>query len=88
MRHGQHHIPLPGMRAQCRQPASHSATAPTAAVSEARAGGGEDVEILGRGHGAFQHGWRLAMGACAQCWWRRCSRTAALHDRKVAIACR
>ena len=25
MQHGQHYIPLPGMRAQCRRPASHSA---------------------------------------------------------------
>ena len=56
MQHGQHYIPLPGMRTQCRRPASHSAPASRALDSKARTGGGEDVEILGRWRGACEHG--------------------------------
>lgn len=84
MQRGQHYIPLPGMRFQCRRPASHSAPASRVVDSEARTGGGEDVEILGRGRDACEHGW-LFRAACVRCRWRRCLRSAALHDRKVVV---
>ncbi len=57
MRNGQHHIPLPGMRAQClscsvaQRPGSQCS-----GRDEMRAGGGEDVENLGARGVVSQHG--------------------------------
>ena len=85
MRHGQHHIPLPGMRGRGGRSVSHSTPATTATESQVRAGGGEELEILGRERERCSMDRRVVMLARAPFGWRRCfaDRSAARSHRSA-----